>query len=245
MIEIRNLHKSFGKNGVLRGIDLDVKTGGVVVIIGPSGAGKSTLLRCINLLETPQSGTMKLADLQVDFSSIRQKQKLELRKRTAMVFQGYNLFSNRTALQNITEGLRIVKKVPRKDAEETARRLLEKVGLADRADAYPSQLSGGQQQRIAIARAVAMDPKVILFDEPTSALDPELVQGVLGVMRSLARDGMTMVVVTHEMSFARDVGTDIVFMEKGVIVEQAPAGEFFTHTHEKRTREFLQQIVEK
>lgn len=222
---------------------MDIETGNVVVIIGPSGAGKSTLLRCINFLETPQSDTMELDNLKIDFQDVHKKEKLEIRKRTAMVFQGYNLFSHRTALQNITEGLLVIKKVSRKNAEEKARYLLDKVGLSDKADFYPCQLSGGQQQRVAIARAVAMEPQVILFDEPTSALDPELVQGVLGVMRDLAKDGMTMIVVTHEMSFARDVGTEVVFMEKGVIVEQAPSEEFFTHAHELRTREFLQQIV--
>jgi len=243
MIEIRNLHKSFGTNHVLRGIDFDVSPGGVTVIIGPSGSGKSTLLRCINLLEKPQEGRLIVDALRIDFQHLHKKQILTLRRNTAMVFQEYNLFLHKTALQNICEGLTTVKHMSKKDAADLGRTYLKKVGLLNKADHYPSQLSGGQQQRIAIARALAMNPKVILFDEPTSALDPELVQEVLGVMRSLAEEGMTMVVVTHEMGFARDVGTDVLFIDQGIIVERAAPHEFFRNPKEKRTRQFLRQIT--
>ncbi len=243
MIELRNLHKAFGKNKVLQGIDLDVKPGSVVVIIGPSGSGKSTLLRCINLLEIPQQGTLKLGDLKVDCHLAHKKDILEIRKNTAMVFQGYNLFLHKTALQNVCEGLIVVRHMNKANAVEVARSYLDKVGLLEKADHYPSQLSGGQQQRIAIARALAMNPKVILFDEPTSALDPELVQEVLGVMRNLAKEGITMVVVTHEMGFARDVGTEVVFLDQGKVLEQAAARQFFLNPQEERTRQFLRQIT--
>ncbi|HEX2947904.1 MAG TPA: amino acid ABC transporter ATP-binding protein [Clostridia bacterium] len=243
MIEIRGLHKSFGRNEVLRGVDLDVAAGSVVAVLGPSGSGKSTLLRCINLLEHPQSGTIKMGELQLDYGKVRRKQVMELRKKTAMVFQGFNLFAHRTALGNVAEGLVVVKKMGRKEAFETARTYLEKVGLGDRMDYYPSQLSGGQQQRVAIARALAMKPEVILFDEPTSALDPELVQEVLGVMKKIAKTGITMVVVTHEMSFARDVATDVIFMDQGTIIERAPAETFFRNPQKARTRQFLQLIT--
>jgi L-cystine transport system ATP-binding protein len=243
MIEIRNLHKAFGKNKVLKGIDLDVKAGSVVVVLGPSGSGKSTLLRCINLLEHPQEGSLRVGKLHVDYRKIHKKEMLEIRKHTAMVFQGYNLFTHKTALENITEGPTIVKGVGKKEALETAYRYLEKVGLSDKANYYPSQLSGGQQQRVAIARALAMNPEVILFDEPTSALDPELVQEVLSVMKKVAREGMTMVVVTHEIGFAREVASDVVFMDQGVVVERAPADEFFRTPRQARTKQFLQQIT--
>jgi len=244
MIEIRDLQKSFGKIKVLLGVDLDVHSGNVVVIIGPSGSGKSTLLRCINLLEIPQHGTLKLGDLQVDCHHAHKKDILEIRRNTAMVFQGYNLFSHRTSLQNVSEGLIIVRHMSKKDALDKAKMYLEKVGLSEKENHYPSQLSGGQQQRVAIARALAMNPKVILFDEPTSALDPELVQEVLGVMRNLANEGITMVVVTHEMSFARDVGSEVVFLDHGMILEQAPSREFFKNPREERTRQFLRQITQ-
>jgi L-cystine transport system ATP-binding protein len=242
MIEIHDLHKSFGKNKVLNGIDLTVEAGSVVVILGPSGSGKSTLLRCINLLEIPQRGTLKLGDIQVSFSDLQKKHILDIRRNSAMVFQGCNLFLHKTALQNITEGLIVVRQINKKEAVDIARNYLDKVGLLNKENHYPAQLSGGQQQRVAIARALAMNPKVILFDEPTSALDPELVQEVLMVMRDLAKEGITMVVVTHEMSFARDIGTQVVFIDEGRILEQAEPKAFFQSPNNEKTRRFLRKI---
>ena len=242
MIEIKGLRKSFGDNEVLRKIDLDVKKGSVTVIAGPSGSGKSTLLRCINLLELPQQGALNLGEIKVDFSRLHKKDILNIRRNTAMVFQSYNLFMHKTAVENVTEGLIVVRQIGKKQAKDIARSYLDKVGVLDKADFFPAQLSGGQQQRIAIARALAMNPKVILFDEPTSALDPELVQEVLGVMRKLAGDGITMMVVTHEMSFARDVGTEVVFIDKGIILEKEKPSVFFKNPKYPRTRQFLAQI---
>jgi L-cystine transport system ATP-binding protein len=243
MIELRNLHKYFGSNKVLQGIDFDVKPGNVVVILGPSGSGKTTLLRCINLLEIPQKGTLKLDDITVDCHHVHKKEILEIRRNTAMVFQNFNLFLHMTALQNVQEGLITVRNIDKQQAGEIARSYLDKVGLKNKESHYPAQLSGGQQQRVAIARALAMNPKVILFDEPTSALDPELVQEVLGVMCNLAKEGITMVVVTHELNFAREVGTEIVFLDQGKILEQASAEEFFKNPKEPRTKQFLRQIM--
>jgi L-cystine transport system ATP-binding protein len=243
MIELRNLHKYFGSNEVLQGIDLDVNPGSVVVILGPSGSGKTTLLRCINLLEIPQKGTLKLDDITVDFHHAHKKEILEIRRNTAMVFQNFNLFLHMTALQNIQEGLITVRKMDKRQAGVIATSYLNKVGLKNKGAYYPAQLSGGQQQRVAIARALAMNPKVILFDEPTSALDPELVHEVLGVMRDLAKEGITMVVVTHELNFAREVGTEVVFLDQGKILERASAAEFFKNPKEPRTKQFLRQIM--
>ena len=240
MLEIHDLQKSFGDLHVLRGIDLNIQKGDVVAVLGSSGSGKTTLLRCMNFLEHADAGTMVFDGQQVELSRITHAQIHALRRRTGFVFQNYNLFANKTALQNVTEGLIIARKMPRRRAEEIARAALVKVGMDDRADYYPSQLSGGQQQRVAIARAMAADPEIIYFDEPTSALDPELTGEVLAVMRSLAGEGRTMLVVTHEMDFARHAANRVVFMEQGVIVEQNTAEAFFNDPQQPRTKEFLQ-----
>jgi len=240
MLQIRNLRKSFGDLQVLKSIDLDVNKGDVVAILGPSGSGKTTMLRCLNFLEKSDGGTMLFDDQHVDLARVTHAEANALRRRTGFVFQSYNLFANKTALQNVTEGLIIARKMPRRRAEEIARAALVKVGMDDRADYYPSQLSGGQQQRVAIARAMAADPEIIYFDEPTSALDPELTGEVLAVMRSLAGEGRTMLVVTHEMDFARHAANRVVFMEQGVIVEQNTAEAFFNDPQQPRTQEFLQ-----
>ena len=240
MLQIRNLRKSFGDLQVLKSIDLDVNKGDVVAILGPSGSGKTTMLRCVNFLEKSDGGTMLFDDQRVDLARVTHAEANALRRRTGFVFQSYNLFANKTALQNVTEGLIIARKMPRRRAEEIARAALVKVGMDDRADYYPSQLSGGQQQRVAIARAMAADPEIIYFDEPTSALDPELTGEVLAVMRSLAGEGRTMLVVTHEMDFARHAANRVVFMEQGVIVEQNTAEAFFNDPQQPRTKEFLQ-----
>ena len=240
MLEIRNLRKAFGDLQVLKGIDLDVNKGDVVAILGASGSGKTTMLRCLNFLEKADDGTMTFDDQRVELAHVTRAQVNAMRRRTGFVFQNYNLFANKTALQNVTEGLIVARKMPRKQAEEIACAALVKVGMADRADYYPNQLSGGQQQRVAIARAMAADPEIIYFDEPTSALDPELTGEVLAVMRSLAEEGRTMLVVTHEMGFARHVANRVVFMDGGVIVEQNTAEAFFNDPQQLRTREFLQ-----
>ena len=240
MLQIRNLRKSFGDLQVLKSIDLDVNKGDVVAILGPSGSGKTTMLRCLNFLEKSDGGTMLFDDQRVDLARVTHAEANALRRRTGFVFQSYNLFANKTALQNVTEGLIIARKMPRRRAEEIARAALVKVGMDDRADYYPSQLSGGQQQRVAIARAMAADPEIIYFDEPTSALDPELTGEVLAVMRSLAGEGRTMLVVTHEMDFARHAANRVVVMEQGVIVEQNTAEAFFNDPQQPRTQEFLQ-----
>ena len=245
MLQIRNLRKSFGDLQVLKSIDLDVNKGDVVAILGPSGSGKTTMLRCLNFLEKSDGGTMLFDDQRVDLARVTHAEANALRRRTGFVFQSYNLFANKTALQNVTEGLIIARKMPRRRAEEIARAALVKVGMDDRADYYPSQLSGGQQQRVAIARAMAADPEIIYFDEPTSALDPELTGEVLAVMRGLAGEGRTMLVVTHEMGFARNVSNQVVFMEHGVVVEQGPAKEIFTAPREERTRAFLRLVEDK
>ena len=227
---------------VLRGVDLTVEKGDVVAILGPSGSGKTTLLRCLNFLETADAGQLILDGESFDLAHANRADIARLRKKTAFVFQNYNLFRNKTALQNVTEGLIVAGRMPREQADAVGMKMLAKVGLADRADSYPRQLSGGQQQRVAIARALATDPEILYFDEPTSALDPELTGEVLAVMRQLAEEGMTMLVVTHEMGFARGVSSKTVFMENGVVVEASPSQEFFAHPKEERTREFLRKI---
>ncbi|WP_449602917.1 amino acid ABC transporter ATP-binding protein [Paenibacillus sp. Marseille-Q9583] len=243
MIKLAQISKSFGRNQVLNNIDLSVTKGEVVVILGPSGSGKTTLLRCVNYLEKPSSGVIAIGDFKVNCKHARKKEIHQLRKKTAMVFQQYNLFRHKTALENVMEGLLIVKKLPKDEARKRSIALLEKVGLASKLDAYPSQLSGGQQQRVGIARALALEPEVILFDEPTSALDPELVGEVLGVIRKIAKEGITMIVVTHEMGFARDVANHVVFMDGGVIVEEGTPTELFNHPREERTKQFLKRIT--
>ncbi|MCI8605876.1 MAG: amino acid ABC transporter ATP-binding protein [Hungatella sp.] len=243
MLEVRDVRKAFGELQVLKGIDLKVDKGDVVAILGSSGSGKTTLLRCINFLETADKGTMVFDGETFEMGHTSKKDIGRIRKKTAFVFQSFNLFANKTALQNVTEGLIVARKVPKAQAEEIGRRALEKVGLGDRKSHYPHQLSGGQQQRVAIARALAVDPEIIFFDEPTSALDPELIGEVLEVMRELAQEGMTMLVVTHEMNFARNVSTKVVFMEHGKIVESGSSKEFFENPKEERTREFLRMAV--
>ena len=239
MIDIKNLHKSFGDHEVLKGIDLHINPQEVVVIIGPSGSGKSTLLRCMNLLEVPTSGSVVVDGMDLTGDANINKAREEI----GMVFQRFNLFPHMTVLKNITLAPMKVRNISREEAEKTAQELLERVGLGDKADAYPPQLSGGQQQRVAIARALAMKPKVMLFDEPTSALDPEMVNEVLDVMKSLANDGMTMAVVTHEMGFAREVGDRLLFVDGGTIIEQGDPREVFENPKEERTKLFLSKVL--
>ena len=239
MLSVRNIQKSFGALEVLKGIDLKVEQGDVVAILGPSGSGKTTLLRCMNFLETADGGELIFDGETYVFGRVHKRDIAKIRQKTAFVFQNYNLFLNKTALQNVTEGLIIGRKMPKAQAMEIGKKALAKVGLADRVDFYPDQLSGGQQQRVAIARAVATDPEIIYFDEPTSALDPELTGEVLSVMRDLAREGMTMLVVTHEMGFARTVSNKVILMEDGKIIEQGSSEDFFEHPKEERTRAFL------
>jgi len=239
MLEIRNLRKAFGDLQVLKGIDLDVNKGDVVAILGASGSGKTTMLRCLNFLEKADDGTMTFDGQRVELAHVTRAQVNALRRRTGFVFQNYNLFANKTALQNVTEGLIVARKMPRRQADEIARAALVRVGMADRADYYPNQLSGGQQQRVAIARALALHPDILCFDEPTSALDPELTGEVLRVLRELAEHKTTMIIVTHEMKFARDAADRILFMDGGVVVEQGDAKELIDHPKEERTRQFL------
>ena len=243
MIQIKNIHKAFGDNQVLKGVDLSVKKGEVVAVLGPSGSGKTTMLRCINFLVTADQGELTIGDLTVDMHSASKEEILQIRRKTAMVFQTYNLFKNKTALENITEGLIIVQGMEKEKAEQIGRDLLAKVGLADRADSYPSQLSGGQQQRIGIARALALNPEVILFDEPTSALDPELVGEVLDVIKQVAQEGRTMIIVTHEISFAADVADHVVLMDGGHIIEEGTAEQVLKNPKNERTRRFLARIL--
>ena len=262
MLEIRNVQKTFrtyAKPGlfhrpgarkvisdlpVLRGVDLTVEKGDVVAILGPSGSGKTTLLRCLNFLETADAGQLVFDGESFDLAHASRADIARLRKKTAFVFQNYNLFRNKTALQNVTEGLIVARKLPKEQADEIGMKMLAKVGLADRADYYPRQLSGGQQQRVAIARALAADPEIIYFDEPTSALDPELTGEVLRVLRELADRKTTMIIVTHEMHFARDVADRILFMDGGVVVEEGPAKQLIDHPREQRTKQFLAHYTE-
>ncbi|ULT56326.1 amino acid ABC transporter ATP-binding protein [Neobacillus drentensis] len=243
MIKINGLYKQFDQLQVLKGIDLAVEKGKVVVVIGPSGSGKTTMLRCLNVLETPTKGVISIEGQSLDFSKpVAKKNIASFRRLTGMVFQSYNLFPHKTALENVMEGPIVVKGENKETARKKAQTLLEKVGLADKQDYYPAQLSGGQQQRVGIARALAMEPEVMLFDEPTSALDPELVGEVLKVMKDLAAEGMTMIVVTHEMRFARDVADEVIFMDGGIVVERNKPDEIFTNPKEERTKKFLNMI---
>lgn len=245
MLNVKRIEKRFGTLEVLKGIDLSVEQGDVVAILGPSGSGKTTLLRCMNFLERADSGALVFDGEEFDLARMNKKDILRLRRKTAFVFQNYNLFLNKTALENVMEGLVTARKMPKEEARAKAERALERVGLLDRKDHYPAQLSGGQQQRAAIARALATDPEIIYFDEPTSALDPELIGEVLAVMRKLAEEGMTMLVVTHEMNFARNVSTKVVFMEDGSVVETAPSKDFFDNPREERVKAFLRSMEHK
>ncbi|XKH02315.1 amino acid ABC transporter ATP-binding protein [Marinobacter nauticus] len=243
MIKLDSLSKHFGETVVLDGIDLTIEKGEIVVIIGPSGTGKSTLLRCVNFLEQPTAGTLTVGDLTVDVTRASKAEILSMRRRTAFVFQNYALFANKTALQNIAERLLVVDKWPKEKAYRRAREILDQIGLGDKADAYPASMSGGQQQRVGIGRAMAAGAEVILFDEPTSSLDPEWVEEVLGLMKQLAAERQTMLVVTHEMSFARDVADRVIFIDGGRIVEQGPPSEIFSHPRDPRTKDFLKKIL--
>ncbi len=244
MLEIRNVRKAFGDQQVLRGIDLDVVKGDVVAILGPSGSGKTSFLRCLNFLERADEGTIVFDGERVDLHRATRTEIARIRKKTAFVFQNYNLFLNKTVLQNVTLGLTAGMGMKKEDAETIAVDALKRVGMAEKLKSYPIQLSGGQQQRVAIARALATRPEIIYFDEPTSALDPELIGEVLSVMRQLAEDGMTMLVVTHEMDFARNVSNKVMFMADGCVVESGPSKAFFAAPKEERSRDFIRAIQE-
>ncbi|MEI3609001.1 amino acid ABC transporter ATP-binding protein [Pseudogracilibacillus sp. SO10305] len=243
MLQLKNIHKQFGDNHVLKGVDISVGKGDVVVILGPSGSGKTTFLRSINFLERADAGEIIFQNKTIETKTATKKEIHALRQKVAFVFQNYNLFQHKTALENVTEGLIIARKMKKDEAEKIGVQALEKVGLHDKLNAYPVQLSGGQQQRVGIARAIALNPDVILFDEPTSALDPELVGEVLEVMKEIAHDGITMVVVTHEMDFARQVADKVIFMADGVVVEEGTPKEIFVHPKEERTRQFLKRVL--
>ncbi|MDR3321062.1 MAG: amino acid ABC transporter ATP-binding protein [Synergistaceae bacterium] len=244
MLKLTKIKKSFGKNEVLKGVSLEAKRGEVIAILGPSGSGKTTLIRCINFLESADEGIVEVNGKIID-TSVRNRRRdvLELRRQTAMVFQNYNLFRNKTVLENVVEALITVKNTPKEEAHTTAKEALKKVNLTDKNNEYPSRLSGGQQQRVGIARALALNPHVILLDEPTSSLDPELVDEVLSAMTAIAREGITMVVATHEMSFARDVANKVIFIDGGAIVEEGTPDQLFMHPKEERTKQFLNRTM--
>lgn len=245
MIKVNQLKKSFNDLEVLKDINFEVKRGEVLSIIGPSGSGKSTLLRCLNFLETPNAGTITIDGLTVDVENVKKQDIQQLRRKSAMVFQNYNLFKNKTALQNVTELLIVTKKMPKAEAEKIGMEYLAQVGLADKANKYPVTLSGGQQQRVSIARALALNPSVILFDEPTSSLDPELVSEVLQVIKQISTKDTTMIIVTHEMDFAREVSDNVIFMADGYIVEEGHPSQLFGNPQQARTKSFIQQLNEK
>lgn len=242
MIEMTNIHKKFGKNEILKGVNIEVKDGEVVVLLGPSGSGKTTLLRCLNFLEKADKGEIQIGEKHVDVKTANKKDIIELRRRTSMVFQQYNIFRHKTALENVMEGMVQVQKIDKQEAKEKAEKLLKQVGLENKMDLYPSQLSGGQQQRVGIARALALNPEVILFDEPTSALDPELVGEVLNVMKDVAKTGRTMIVATHEMSFASEIADKVVFMYNGVIAEEGTPQYIFHESKNEQLRKFLKRL---
>ena len=243
MLKVTNIRKDFKYNEVLKGVDIGVHRGDDVTILGPSGSGKTTLLRCINFLEQADGGQLDFDEQHLDYAKVTGKEIKAIRHKTAFVFQNYNLFNNKTALENVTEGLIYGRGVEKSKAVELAKKALDRVGLAERYNYYPSQLSGGQQQRVGIARAIAVEPEIILMDEPTSALDPELIGEVLGVIKSLADEGKTMVIVTHEMQFAKEISTNVIFMDGGKIVEQGSASKIFTNPEELRTRRFLRRVL--
>lgn len=243
MIKIHNLHKSYGEAKILKGIDIEVNDGEVLAIIGPSGSGKSTLLRCLNFLEKAEQGTIEIDSETIYLEKYKKSQVTKLRGKTGMVFQNYNLFKNKTALHNVSEPLRLTKRVSKQQAEQTANQLLKEVGLEGRENHYPIALSGGQQQRVGIARALALDPYVILFDEPTSSLDPELVEEVLNVMKSVIKQGRTMIVVTHEMEFAKEVADRVIFMADGYIIEEGTPQQIFGNPQNERTKKFLKNYL--
>lgn len=245
MIEIKNLHKSYDKLEVLKGINFTINDGDVVAILGPSGSGKTTVLRCMNFLVKADKGTIIFDGKEHDLANISHKEVSEIRKKTGFVFQNYNLFLNKTVLENVMTGLVIARKVPQEEAKKKAIEALEKVGMADRLDHYPSQLSGGQQQRVSIARALVYEPEVIYFDEPTSALDPELIGEVLTTMKQLAESGMTMVVVTHELSFAKNISNKVLFLDKGEVIENTDSKSFFENPTNERVKQFLKSISER
>ena len=242
MLEILDVHKNFGENQILNGINLSVEKGDVISILGPSGSGKTTLLRCMNFLEKADKGTMIFDGEKINLAAPKKKEILKTRLKTGFVFQNYNLFRNKTALENVTEGLIIVRKFDKKSAEEIGKKALDRVGLSEKYNFYPHQLSGGQQQRVGIARAIASEPEVIFFDEPTSALDPELIGEVLNVIKNLAKDGMTMIIVTHEISFARDVSTKVIFMDGGNVLESGTPENVIANPKNERTRQFFRRI---
>ena len=242
MLRIENIKKSFDKKEILKGISFDVKDGEITALIGPSGTGKTTLLRCINFLERADAGTVTIDDITVDASHARKKEILEICRHSGMVFQSYNLFRNKTVLENVTEGLTVVKKKPAKEAQERARHELEKVGMLEHLDKYPGQISGGQQQRVSIARAMAMDPSILLMDEPTSALDPELSREVLVTIKKVADRGVPVLIVTHEIGFAREVSHKDIFMENGVVVEEGTPRDIFLTPKQERTKQFIERI---
>lgn len=243
MVELENVKKSFGKSKILKGVSIKVEQGEVTVIIGPSGSGKTTLLRCINFLEKADEGKLTIGEVSVDMKKSHKRDMLAIRRKSAFVFQNYSLFQNKTALENVMEGLLIVQKKPKEEAQKIAEETLAWVGLSDRMDYYPVNLSGGQQQRVGIARAVALSPDVILFDEPTSALDPELVGETLEIIKKVAQGGITMIVVTHEMTFAQDVANQVIFMDDGIVVEAGTPKDIFVRPKNERTKKFLSRII--